>query len=380
MHALSEPVQALVVDDERGPRESLRMILEPLCDVRVAKSGSEALELMQEGDVQLMTLDLSMPGMMGQEVMHTVRAQYPDTEIIVVTGAGSVESAAESVRAGICDYLTKPFDVVQVGAAVSRALSRRRSRDRLTSFLNALGEVVGRDREIEELLDDVQRSQKVRGRLELLFDEHARSEQGATGESDALQFLEVLAETIETKDPYMRGHARRVSVYASLLAKQLGLPGDETEHVRIAAFLHDLGKVGVDSDLLRQEDGLDPAQREAVERHAELGARLLQPLDIPPGIAAAVRHHHEWWDGTGYPDGMAGEDIPIGARIIAIADAFDAMSCDRPFRAALARDVVMAELDRYAGIQFDPRLCQAFHEVLEQGAGPVEPVATSEAA
>ena len=121
----------------------------------------------------------------------------------------------------------------------------------------------------------------------------------------------MLAETIETKDRFMRGHARRVAFYASLLADRLCLSAEEHERVRIAAFLHDLGKVGVPTDLLLRDGALDSAERAVVEQHPEIGARLLKPLDIPSSIALAIRHHHEWWDGTGYPDGLAGEEIPL---------------------------------------------------------------------
>jgi putative nucleotidyltransferase with HDIG domain len=366
--------KVLVVDDERGPRESLRMILEPVCEVTQARSGYDALEILRTENIDLMTLDLNMPGMQGEAVMRTVRDEFPGIEIIVITGAGSVESAAESLRAGICDYLTKPFDVVQVSAAVARALSRRNARDRLTGFLAALGSACGRDREAEELLADVQRSQKMRGRLTGLFDGHTA---GAPSDVDSslnqtLQFLEVLAETIETKDAFMRGHARRVSLYSALLADRLNLSARDHELVRIAGFLHDLGKVGIPTDLLLHPGALEPCQRVLVEEHTEIGARLLAPLDIPESVAQAIRHHHEWWDGTGYADGLAGEEIPLASRIIAIADAFDAMYCSRPYREALPRDVLIAEFKRFSGSQFDPALAKEFLGLIEVGACDVD--------
>ena len=170
----------LVVDDERGPRESLRMILEPAHRVVQACSGAEALEILRTESVDLLTLDLNMPGMKGEDVMRTVRSDFPRVEIIVITGAGSIESAAEGIRSGICDYLQKPFDVVHVSAAVSRAMARQASRRRLTSFLEGLGSLVGRDRDAEALLGEIQRSRKLRAHLSDLFDAGATPPSGDT--------------------------------------------------------------------------------------------------------------------------------------------------------------------------------------------------------
>ena len=219
----------LIVDDERGPRESLRMILASNHRVLQASSGAEALECVRREHVDLITLDLNMPGMNGQELMRTVRSEFPHIEIVIITGCGSVESAAEGIRAGICDYIQKPFDVVQVSAAVGRALSRKCARDRLTSFLDELGSVVGHDRGAQAVLDDIKRSEKLREQVGVVFtDASQRGETGAKaiGEPRTMEFLEVLAETIEVKDRFMRGHARRVSFYAGLLAERLSLEAD----------------------------------------------------------------------------------------------------------------------------------------------------------
>lgn len=363
------PATILVVDDERGPRESLRMILEPLHRVVQASSGAEALEVLRSQSVDLVTLDLNMPGMRGEELMRTLRTDHPQAEVIVITGCGSVESAAAGVRLGICDYLQKPFDVVAVGAAVGRALSRRTARLHLMHFLEDLGDVLGRERDAHALIADVQRSQRLRGRLCELF-EAARAEspgQGADGAPRTAEFLEVLAETIESKDRYIRGHARRVAFYATLLAERIQLSASERAQLRLAAFLHDLGKVGIPSDVLERVDGLSPAERDAVQQHPSIGARLLGPLDMAPAVELAVRHHHEWWDGTGYPDGLAGEDIPLGARVIAVADAYDAMMTHRPYRPSLGSKLAAAELRRFAGVQFDPELSKEFVAILETG-------------
>jgi cyclic di-GMP phosphodiesterase len=374
----------LVVDDERGSRESLRMILTPQHDVLQAGSGAEALETLRTNKVELMTLDLNMPGMKGEDVMRVVRSEFPQVEIIVITGCGTLESATSGIRYGICDYLQKPFDVVQVTGAVSRALSRQRARTRLTAFLEELGGVVGKDRDAHAILTDVERSQKLRGRLGGIFGERGSASRPANGSPldppRTVEFLEVLAETIENKDRFMRGHARRVALYAGLIADRLCLSAQDREHVRIAAFLHDLGKVGVPTDLLLRAGALDANERHLVEQHPEIGARLIKPLDIPAAVSLAIRHHHEWWDGSGYPDGLAGEDIPLSARIISVADAFDAMSCDRPYRRALARQVITDEFKHFGGRQFDPNLAKEILLLLDTGIWDIDPQILAESA
>jgi putative nucleotidyltransferase with HDIG domain len=188
----------------------------------------------------------------------------------------------------------------------------------------------------------------------------------------------VLAETIETKDRFMRGHARRVAFYSSLIADRLSLSADEQARVRIAGFLHDIGKVGVPTDLLLRNGALSREEREVVEQHPEIGSRLLKPLDIPASVVTAIHHHHEWWDGRGYPDGLAGEEIPLTARIIAIADAFDTMNCEPPYRAQLDRGAIHSELKRFAGVQFDPDLVKEFFTILDAGTCDVDPERVAE--
>ncbi|HTF36108.1 MAG TPA: HD domain-containing phosphohydrolase [Myxococcota bacterium] len=380
MQALLERPTVLVVDDERGPRESLRMILEPAHRVLLAVNGSEALEILRTTSVDVVSLDLNMPGMKGSELMSTLRSEFPQVEVVVITGYGTVESATLAVRYGISDYLQKPFDVVQVTAAVGRALERRRGQRELVTFLEALGSVLGRERDVRALLAEIARSPRLRGSVGEVMDHAGRRARAQEGESARTSaFLEVLAETIESQDRYMRGHARRVAFYAGLLAERICLSAKEQEHVRISAFLHDLGKIGIPTELLQRPGALEPAERGIVERHSEIGARLVEPLGIASGIAGAIRHHHEWWDGSGYPDGLHGDDIPLAARIVHLANAFDAMTCDRPYRRALPREVVARELQRFAGVQFDPGLAKEFIALVESGALEVDLEVVAEA-
>ncbi len=368
---MTETVRAriLIVDDEQGPRESLRMILSPSHEVLCARNGSEALEVLQTAPVDLVTLDLNMPGVKGDDLMHTLRAEYPELEIIVITGYGTLESAAEGVRAGVCDFLQKPFDVVQVTAAVTRALSRRRGRRRLVGFLESLGDLVGRESDVRSVLRELSAKPGLRDEAsELLETAGSAARQDGSAGQRTVQFLELLALTIESQVETMRGHARRVSFYAGMLAQRVGLSSGEVERVRIAGFLHDLGKIGIPSGLLLRPDALEPDELSLVQRHPEIGARLVQPIGVSSHVVDAIRHHHERWDGSGYPHGLAGEQIPQLARVVTVADAYDAMNSDRPYRSALDPERVRQELEAGVASQFDPELAKEFLLLVESGA------------
>lgn len=364
----------LVVDDERGPRESLRMILSPVYRVLAVTNGSEALEALRTTPIDLVTLDLAMPGLRGPELMRTIRSEFPDVEVIVITGQGSIESATEGIRWGVADYLQKPFDVMQVTAAVYRALVRRRGRTRLVRFLEELGDAVGRDADVKNILERVEGNPDLRGRLgELLARQVSDFPPADVFDPDrVLPFFEVLAQAVEAQDPYQRGHGRRAAFFATLLADRLCLSAEQKRAVRIAAFLHDIGKIGVPADMLARRGDLSELERRTVERHCEIGARLLEPLGLGADVVSAVRSHHERWDGCGYPDGLAGEAIPLGARIVQLADAFDAMTSDRPWRSARTQAAAIGELRREAGRQFDPALAKELAALVESGVCDVD--------
>lgn len=363
--------RVLIVDDERGPRESLRMILSGSHEVTTAEDAAEALDVLRTEEIDLVTVDLNMPGMKGDELMRTVRAESPQTEIIIITGCGSIETAVEGIRHGVFDYLIKPFDVVQVTASVERALARRASRGRTVAFLEEVSRILGPDRDSHLSLVELEANTLAQERLRALLSEPVLQRGSASpraGGPSTLEFLEVLAETIETRDLFMRGHARRVAYAADLVAARLCLAREERDHVRMAAFLHDIGKVGATSDVLAGKVLPEPERLESIQTHPAMGERLLRPLGLSPTVTATVRHHHERFDGTGYPDGVGGDDIPLAARIIAIVDAFDAMTCERPYRAAKSRAEALTELRAHARSQFDPNLVDIFCDLIASGA------------
>jgi len=185
-------------------------------------------------------------------------------------------------------------------------------------------------------------------------------------QSTYLQTVKALAEAVEAKDPYTRGHSDRVTKYALAIGRKLGLDEEELKILEHAAALHDVGKIGVPDSILSKPDKLTPAEYELVKRHAEMGERILKPVRSFDKVCQIVRHHHESFDGSGYPDGLAGEEIPLLARILAVADAYDAMTSDRPYRAAFSPDEARRRIEEGKGKQFDPRVCDAFLEVLEE--------------
>lgn len=363
----------LIVDDEKGPRESLRMILSPQHRVLVAHDGPQALAILAEESVDAVTVDLNMPGMKGDVLMRRIRKEYPNVEVIVITGYSSVETAVDGLRHGIFDYLSKPFDVVQVSNTVRRALARRESRGRLVTFLRGIGEVLGHDRETDGVLGELAESHALQTRLRAALENPALSTDAAASESGGGaatgDFLESLAAAIESRESHRAGHARRVAFLSGLIAGRLGLSAERREAARVASFLHDLGRVAVPPRIAGQADACDD-----VALHASKGADLVRPLGFSDDVAEAIRHHHERWDGRGGPDGLAGESIPLASRIIAVADAFDRLTHDEPGREAHSPAQAVAELRDQAARELDPDVLKELIVIAESGASSTGPL------
>jgi response regulator RpfG family c-di-GMP phosphodiesterase len=363
----------LVVDDEFGPRESLRMILKPIYDVHAVDNGQEALDFLGRESVDLVTLDLRMPGLSGIDVLREIKKMRRDTEVVVITGFGTMNNAVEAFRLGAVDFIFKPFNVAEIISIVKKSVERRNFNLAIKSLLQRFqalrhlemdgeGEALSNlsasldfspeaqelDREIQESIQQLEnfRMQKV--------------------SVNYLDFLKVLIYILESKEPYTSGHSERVSVYSDLIAQELHLSSQQKEDLQIATLLHDIGKVGLSNRLLQktklsEKDSLD------IQLHPVKGVHLIEPLAFSHTIISAIRHHHERWDGNGYPDGLTGEDIPLLARIITLADSYDAMISDRPYRQGLSLAKVQQEIELNAGGQFDPRIVKACLKQLKRG-------------
>jgi len=182
------------------------------------------------------------------------------------------------------------------------------------------------------------------------------------------EITKALAQAIEAKDPYTHGHSARVVEYAVLIAQKLDLPEEEKELLKYAAMLHDIGKIGVRGIVLNNSKGLTFKEYDEIKKHPLVGEGIIQPIELLQPIRPLIRHHHEWYNGKGYPDGLSGKNIPLGARILAVADAYDAMKSDRPYRKALTEETAIHELKRGSDTQFDPKILEVFLEILEQNS------------
>lgn len=241
----------------------------------------------------------------------------------------------------------------------------------MVEFLEGISRVLGRNRDSSLILEELDASPLAQERLRSVLAEPVLGSDlssARVGGPRTIEFLEVLAETIESRDIFMRGHARRVAFYADLIAARLCLSREERDHVRMAAFLHDIGKVGAASDVLAGKVMPEAERIESIKDHPAIGEKLLLPLGLAAPIATTVRHHHERYDGAGYPDGLASDDIPLASRIIAVVDAFDAMTCERPYRRERTHLEALAVLREEARKQFDPAIVDVFCELAQSGA------------
>ncbi len=321
----------LVVDDELGPREALKMILGGDYTVSVATGGIEARNYFSNEEYDLMIMDIKMPDINGIDLLTEVKTSTPETEVIMITAYASVDTATDALRMGALDYIIKPFDTSSVLEAVQKGLSRR---DDSLSVKTRIQELQIANKLLEEKVDDAY--------------ENIQSHFHETVDS--------LVEAVDAKDSYTKGHLERMSSFALLLGKELNLSQEELDLIQHASVLHDIGKIGVPEAILLKKDTLSREEFEIIKKHPVIGARIISPVKSFKEVVPLVLYHHEKFDGTGYPDGLKGNRIPLGARIIGIADAIDAMLTERPYAGAKNVDEVQSELKELAGIQFDPKL------------------------
>lgn len=338
MSALEAAPYCLIVDDE--PR--LRQVMVHLMrsdgfQCIEAGNGIEALEQLEKYTVTLVLSDLRMPKMDGFELLRQIRDRFPDSAVVMITAVADVEIAVNCLAIGAADYVIKPYQLEDVRARVAQALEKRR--------------LILENRAYRESLEE--RVQIQARRLEELF----------------LASVQSLAEALELKDPYTRGHSIRVSQYSSVIARSVGLDGEMLRQIELGGHVHDIGKIGVRETVLNKPDRLTPEEYQHIMTHPVLGWRILAPLlgDTPHALNI-VRSHHERFDGRGIPDGLRGTEISLEARIAAAADAFDAMTSDRPYRPSeMTLELAVAEIRRCSGTQFDPAVVDALVASAERG-------------
>ncbi len=321
----------LIVDDEPNICRLLQRYLTRL-GYRVETAGCvpDALEIISSASFDLVLTDLRLPGLSGLELLVEVRGRCPGTRTILMSAHADVHAASAAIERGVDQLIVKPFELEDLRTRVGDSLARRRAE---------------RDAEAErESLESRLRQRDTESRIWILRAAHA------------------LATAVEAKDEYTAGHATRVTAYALVLAEQMG--GIDLVRFRLAGDLHDIGKIGVPDSVLNKPGKLTEEEFELVKKHPVTGAHILEPLIDDPLVLGVVRWHHERWDGRGYPDRLKERDIPLPARVLAVADTIDAMTSDRAYRRGMRWDEVTAEIRRCAGAQFDPDVVEAFERVL----------------
>jgi response regulator RpfG family c-di-GMP phosphodiesterase len=349
----------LIVDDEIGPRESLRMILKPNYNIYTADNGHKAIEMIQQIRMDVVTLDLKMPEISGIDTLKEIRHLDPEVMVIVITGFGTLKTAIEAIRYGVFDYIPKPFNVPEIIAIIGKSVQRKKLNTKIKEVISQVSD--------HPLLDDLVTEIGFCLPKEMNGDFHSRCRRSEISENgNCLEFARVLAYTLEENDPYTSGHSARVCYYSDLIAKRLCLSAKEQVEVQIASYLHDIGKMGISNRFINKKGTLTPADWAIMKQHTKKSIELLVPLSLSSNILSYILHHHERFDGTGYPDGLARDQIPLGARIIAISDAYDSMTSNRPYRQPLSNGEAKQELSKCAGSQFDPKLVTLFSESLDE--------------
>jgi len=325
--------EILIVDDDVGLALNLRDILEDQgYRVAVTHDGQTALTLSHDKIFDLAIIDIRLPDMLGDLVINKLSGVSPRTEYILITGHASLESAVEAVRwKNIISYEIKPFDIDRLKLLIHQVAQRKRAEE----------DVLRHKTIVEE------RTAKLQEAYRTLKKAH-------------LESVKVLAEAIDAKDPYTRGHSDRVKGMSLRLALSLGLTEDKMEILEYGALLHDIGKIGINDGILQKEGPLTPEEFQLIQEHPSIGVKIVEGVEFFEEMIPMIRHHHERFDGAGYPDRLIGEAIPLEARIIAISDAFDAMTSLRPHRPLLPFEDVLVEMERGKGRQFDPKILEVF--------------------
>ena len=330
------PTRILIVDDDGTVRDVIGVLLgEEGYVCATAVSAEQAVELLRSTEFHLVLCDVKMPGRDGLWLLDRLRAEQPSTAVIMLTAFGDTEAAVDCLRRGAVDYLLKPPKVTELVRSIERALAKRRlelARGRYRTSLER--RVREKTAELSKALRDV--------------------------EAAYASTLVALVAALDAREHETSDHSQRVVRYTLAIADRLDVPAGERPDLARGALLHDIGKIGVPDRILLKAGPLVECEWGEMRRHPQTGYTILEQIPFLQVAAEVVLSHQERWDGTGYPRGLAGEAIPLGARIFAIADTLDAMTSDRPYRRAAPLADARAEIRRCTGTQFDPRCAEAF--------------------
>lgn len=330
------PASILIVDDEVSVTSIVsKQLSRDGFACQQALSAEEALEHLEERDFDVVVTDIRMPQMSGIDLLKIVKQRDPEVQVVMITGNPNVDFAVEAIRLQADDYLVKPFELGQLSHAVARALEHRELLQEIRLYREGLEQRV------------LEQSQKI--------DRFFRDG------------LKVIAAAIEARDRYTGGHVDRVSRYALATADEMGLEDQKKRAVWLASMFHDVGKLAIPDSILNKPGPLTEDEYAEMKLHPVLGAQIVEQASYLIPAALGILHHQERWDGNGYPAGLEGDQISIEGRILAVADAFDAMLTDRPYRPAQTEEYAVSELERCAGTQFDPVVVRAFLKAWANG-------------
>ena len=310
----------LVVDDELDNVNLLKRTFRRDYNVLGATSGQEAMDILDstDDDIALIISDQRMPGISGTDFMAQTMETHPHTVRILLTGYADIEAMIDGInKCELFQYVTKPWDPKELKIIVRKAVE---------TYSLSLTK--------ENLLKQLR---------ELLY-----------------TTVQAVSDALDEKDKYTHGHSKRVTLYSLILGRALNLDKSMLEKLQLAGLLHDIGKIGTPESILNKAGGLTHEEFSVIQKHPSKGREILKKIKQLSDIAFWLRSHHEKYDGTGYPDNLKGEDIPLAARILAIADTYDAMTSDRSYRKGLPHEVAMAEIKRCSGTQFDPLIVEVF--------------------
>jgi putative nucleotidyltransferase with HDIG domain len=336
-------MKLLIVDDERAVREIMAEYLDAVgYSVVQADSVESAFAAVQREHPTLVLTDIEMPGQTGFDLLQLIRKHDPDLDVIMVSGVVDTQTAIQSIRQGAADYVTKPFNLEEVQIVIERTLEKR----------HLILENRAHQEQLEELVAErtrqlVESNRQVEGLYADLQDSYEST-------------LQALITALDYRDNETQGHSYRVVEYATLVAGRLDVEGEQLTWIRRGAILHDVGKIGIPDSVLRKPGPLDATEWEVMKKHPEMGFQMLENIRFLEPALDIVHCHQERFDGTGYPRGMRGDDIPLGARIFAVVDTFDAMTSDRPYRKAMTVNEAREEIESCSGTQFDPVTVKAF--------------------
>ncbi len=321
----------LVIDDEACVRHSLKFVLRDEYKVLAAPGALEGRFYLSSQHIDIVLLDIRLRGTDGLRLLYEIKQKFPYIEIIMITAYASLKTIRKAIRYGAFDYLIKPFDKNELRTVVRNAL--KDAKNRLA---------------IKNELDKIKES--------TLYLEHLIGNARQTIISSSRNSMTAILLNIHSRDGYTWAHAGRVTRFSALIAEKVGITEDEMQRLKCSAFLHDIGKVTVDGAILEKESTLTEHEFNMIKRHPEKGAEMIKSTPFPDLIIPSIRHHHERYDGSGYPDGLTGEEIPYTARILAVADAIDAMIYSPARQHTFTAERVERELRTHSGTQFDPEL------------------------